>query len=105
MIICRVPGLHLRDYCWACLKGHQRRFEATFNNTRHSPLTCQVMVLDWCGPHHATGLGSLYWFLSVGPDTSYHLAGIENEKSANPVLLVQMLQQVADTLAMIVFKF
>ena len=52
------------------------------------------MVLDWCGPHHATGLGSLYWFLSVGPDTSYHLAGIENEKSANPVLLEKMPQPV-----------
>ena len=30
------------------------------------------MVLDWCGPHHVTGLhGSLYWLLSVCPYKGY----------------------------------
>ena len=92
-----VPGIHIRDHCWACLKGQQRRSEATFNSTLlgNSPLTCQVMVLDWCGPHHVTGFhGSLYWLLSVCPYKGYHWAGTAKKKSEYPVLLEKMLRHV-----------
>ena len=41
-----------------------------------SPLTCQVTVLDWCGPHHVTGLhGSLYWL---------HNANIHKREAKSP---------------------
>jgi len=92
-----VPGINIRDHCWSCLKGQQRRSKATLNSTMlgQSPLTCQVMVLDWCGPHHVTGLyGSLYWLLGVCPFKGYHWAGTATKKSEYPVLLDKMLRHV-----------
>ena len=32
------------------------------------PLSCQVLVWKWCGPHHVRALHcELYWFLAVCP--------------------------------------
>jgi len=63
-----VKGLALRENCWDCLKGQQKRnIPAPGPNleTLH-PRACQIMVWDWCGPHHVSGLhGELYWFLAV----------------------------------------
>ena len=92
-----VPGINIRDHCWSCLKGHQRRSKATINSTLlgESPLPCQVMVLDWCGPQHVTGLhGSLYWLLGVCPFKGYHWAATAQKKSEYPVLLDKMLRHV-----------
>ncbi len=58
-----VPGIVIRDHCWDCLKGQQRRnVPAPDPNLRElHPLSCQILVWDWCGPQHVCALhGEFY---------------------------------------------
>ena len=78
-----VPGIGIRAHCWDCLKGQQKRnVPAPDPNLRElHPLSCQVLVWVWCGPHHVRGLhGELYWFLAVCP-LGYHWGAVAVKKS------------------------
>ena len=69
-----VPGIVIRENCWDCLMGQQRRNPASpdLNLRELHSLSCQVMVWDWCALHRVRGLhGGQYWFLAVCP-RGYH---------------------------------
>jgi hypothetical protein len=53
-----VPGIVLRAHCWDCLKGQQKRNVPApdLNIQELHPLSCQVLVWDWCGPQHVCAL-------------------------------------------------
>ena len=71
-----VPGIVLRAHCWDCLKGQQKRNISAPdpNICELHPLSCQVLVWDWCGPQYVRALhGESYWFLAVCP-CGYHWA-------------------------------
>ena len=55
-----VPGIVIRAHCWDCLKGQQKRnVPSPDPNLRDlHPLLCQLLVWDWCGPHHVCALHS-----------------------------------------------
>jgi hypothetical protein len=91
-----VPGIVIRANCWDCLKGQQKRnVPAPDPNLRElHPLSCQVLVWDWCGPHHVRGLnGELYWFLAVCP-RGYHWGAVAAKKSEFVDILNRLLRHI-----------
>ena len=91
-----VPGIVIRARCWDCLKGQQKRnVPAPDPNLRElHPLSCQVLIWDWCGPHHVCGLnGELYWFLAVCP-RGYHYGAVAVKKSEFIVILNCLLRHI-----------
>ena len=58
------------------------------------PLSCQVLVWDWCGPQHVRALhGELYWFLAVCP-RGYHWGAIAAKKSDFVSILTSLLRHI-----------
>ena len=91
-----VKGLILRENCWDCLKGQQTRKPPAPgpNLDMLHPLACQIMVWDWCGPHHVTGLhGELYWFLAVCP-RGYHWGATATKKTEFIIIIEKLLRHV-----------
>ena len=91
-----VPGIIIRAHCWDCLKGQQKRnVPAPDPNLRElHPLSCQVLVWDWCGPQHVRALhGELYWFLAVCP-RGYHWGAIAAKKSDFITILTSLLRHI-----------
>ena len=91
-----VPGIIIRANCWDCLKGQQKRCVPSPdpNLQELNPLSCQVLVWDWCGPHHVLGLnGELYWFLAVCP-RGYHWGAVADKKSDFVAILDRLLRHI-----------
>jgi hypothetical protein len=91
-----VPGIVIRAHCWDCLKGQQKRkIPAPDPNLRElHPLSCQVLVWDWCGPQHVRALhGEFYWFLAVCP-RGYHWGAIAAKKSDFVTILNSLLRHI-----------
>jgi hypothetical protein len=91
-----VPGIVIRANCWDCLMGQQRRNAATPdpNLKLSQSLSCQIMVWDWCGPHHVCGLhGELYWFLAVCP-RGYHWGATASKKTEFLEIVDRLLRHI-----------
>jgi hypothetical protein len=91
-----VPGIVIRAHCWDCLKGQQKRnVPAPDPNLRElHPLSCQVLVWDWCGPQHVRALhGEFYWFLAVCP-RGYHWGAISAKKSDFCTVVTSLLRHI-----------
>jgi hypothetical protein len=91
-----VPGIVIRAHCWDCLKGQQKRnVPSPDPNLRElHPLSCQVLVWDWCGPHHVRALhGEQYWFLAVCP-RGYHWGAVAEKKSDFVTILNSLLRHI-----------
>jgi hypothetical protein len=91
-----VPGIVLRAHCWDCLNVQQKRNVPSpdVNLRELHPLSCQVLVWDWCGPHHVRALrGELYWFLAVCP-RGYHWGAIAEKKSDFVTILNSLLRHI-----------
>jgi hypothetical protein len=91
-----VKGIVLRELCWDCLKGQQKwKVPAPDPNLGQlHPLACQIMVWDWCCPHHVVGLnGQLYWFLAVCP-RGYHWGVMAVKKSEFVTIVDRLLRHI-----------